>query len=38
MAKWSTSDQAKEARVTKAEYAEYGGEWIKEYAWGNVAI
>jgi actin-related protein 5 len=37
MAAWSTSQEAKSARVTRAEYEEYGGEWLKEHRWGNLA-
>ncbi|WVQ64772.1 uncharacterized protein L199_002940 [Kwoniella botswanensis] len=37
MAEWSNTAEAKEARVTRAEYEEYGGEWLKEHKWGNVA-
>ncbi|WWC66880.1 uncharacterized protein I206_100787 [Kwoniella pini CBS 10737] len=36
MAEWSYTTEAKEARVTRAEYEEYGGEWLKEHRWGNV--
>ncbi|WWC58082.1 uncharacterized protein I303_100617 [Kwoniella dejecticola CBS 10117] len=36
MAEWSSTAEAKEARVTRAEYEEYGGEWLKEHRWGNV--
>ena len=36
MAAWSGSDEAKRARVTRQEYEECGGEWLKEHAWGNV--
>ena len=36
MAEWSTSEEAKKARVTRAEYDECGGEWLKEHRWGNV--
>ncbi|WOO86060.1 Actin-like protein arp5 [Vanrija pseudolonga] len=38
MAEWASSAEAKASRVTRAEYDEYGGEWLKEHAWGNVAI
>lgn len=37
MAQWSTTEEAKQAMVTKAEYDEHGGEWLKEHQWGNVA-
>ncbi|WVQ80378.1 hypothetical protein IAT38_002483 [Cryptococcus sp. DSM 104549] len=36
MAEWSVTEEAKNARVTRAEYDEYGGEWLKEHRWGNV--
>ena len=36
MATWSQSDEARHARVTRQEYEEFGGEWLKEHAWGNV--
>ncbi|WVR03473.1 hypothetical protein IAU60_000464 [Kwoniella sp. DSM 27419] len=36
MAEWSRGEDAKAARVTRAEYDEYGGEWLKEHRWGNV--
>jgi actin-related protein 5 len=35
MAQWSSTEQAKAARVTRQEYEEHGGEWLKEHAWGN---
>lgn len=35
MAEWSTTEEAKAARVTKAEYEEFGAEWLKEHRWGN---
>lgn len=38
MAEWSVTEAAKSARVTREEYLEYGGEWVKEHAWGNPAI
>lgn len=38
MAEWSVTEEAKQARVTREEYMERGGEWIKEHAWGNPAI
>jgi actin-related protein 5 len=37
MAEWASTSEGKAARVTRAEYDEYGGEWVKEYAWGNAA-
>lgn len=37
MAQWSTTEEAKQAMVTKAEYDEHGGEWLREHQWGNVA-
>jgi len=36
MAAWAGSAEAKSARVTRQEYDECGGEWLKEHAWGNV--
>ena len=36
MAEWSHTTQAKEARVTKAEYDECGADWLKDHQWGNV--
>ncbi|WVQ93832.1 hypothetical protein IAU59_000910 [Kwoniella sp. CBS 9459] len=36
MAEWSRTEEAKSARVTRAEYDEFGGEWLKEHRWGNV--
>ena len=36
MAQWSMTEEAKQARVTRAEYEENGGEWLKEHSWGNV--
>jgi actin-related protein 5 len=38
MAAWAGTPDAKAARITRAEYDEHGSEWIKEHAWGNVAI
>ena len=38
MARWAQTEDAKTARVTRAEYEEYGGEWVKEHPWGNAAI
>lgn len=37
MTEWCVGEEAKQARVTRAEYNEYGGEWLKEHRWGNVA-
>jgi actin-related protein 5 len=37
MAEWSRTEEAKEARMTRAEYEEKGMEWVKDHAWGNVA-
>ncbi|KAK4686158.1 actin-related protein 5, partial [Tremellales sp. Uapishka_1] len=37
MAEWSVGEEARQARVTRQEYEEYGGEWLKEHGWGNVA-
>lgn len=37
MAQWSGTEAAKQARVTRQEYDEYGGEWLREHGWGNVA-
>lgn len=37
MSEWANTPEAKAARVTRAEYEEHGGEWIKEFAWGNAA-
>ena len=36
MAAWSQTDEARHASVTRQEYEECGGEWLKEHAWGNV--
>lgn len=36
MAEWAVTPEAKAARVTRAEYEEFGGEWLKEHSWGNV--
>jgi actin-related protein 5 len=36
MAEWSVTEEAKAARISRAEYEECGGEWLKEHAWGNV--
>jgi actin-related protein 5 len=36
MTEWSGTAEAKNARVTRADYDEFGGEWLKEHAWGNV--
>ncbi|KAK8845440.1 hypothetical protein IAR55_006153 [Kwoniella newhampshirensis] len=36
MAEWSVTEEAKGARVTRQEYDEFGGEWLKEHSWGNV--
>jgi len=36
MATWSSMEEAKLARVTRQEYDECGGEWLKEHAWGNL--
>lgn len=38
MAEWSATEASRTARVTRAEYDEYGAEWLKEHAWGNVAL
>ena len=35
MAAWAGTEAAREARVTKAEYEEFGAEWLKEHQWGN---
>ncbi|KAI5479257.1 actin-related protein 5 [Pseudohyphozyma bogoriensis] len=35
MAKWSSTDDCGRALVTKAEYDEYGGEWLKAHGLGN---
>ncbi len=35
MAAWASTPAAKQARVTRAEYEEYGAEWLKEHQWGN---
>ena len=35
MSAWAGTDAAKQARVTRAEYEEYGAEWLKEHQWGN---
>jgi actin-related protein 5 len=35
MAEWSRTEEAKDARMTKAEYEEKGMEWVKDHAWGN---
>lgn len=35
MAEWSKSEGSRAARVTRAEYEEYGAEWLKEHQWGN---
>jgi actin-related protein 5 len=35
MAAYSQTDEFRQIGVTRAEYDEYGGEWIKEGAWGN---
>lgn len=37
MAEWSSTEAGRTARVTKADYDEYGSEWVKEHAWGNPA-
>lgn len=37
MAQWAATDEAKQARVTRQEYEEHGGEWLEEHAWGNLA-
>lgn len=31
MVKWSNTDDFKRALVTRAEYDEYGSEWLKEH-------
>ncbi|EIW73296.1 hypothetical protein TREMEDRAFT_59461 [Tremella mesenterica DSM 1558] len=36
MTEWALSEEAKKSRVTKAEYEEHGGEWLKEHSWGNI--
>lgn len=38
MAAWAATPDAKQARVTKAEYEENGWEYLKEHRWGNVAV
>jgi actin-related protein 5 len=38
MAAWATTPEGRAARVTRAEYDEHGAEWLKEHAWGNVAV
>lgn len=38
MAEWSITEEAKNARISKAEYEEHGGEWLKEHSWGNPPI
>lgn len=35
MAKWSQTEEAREAAVTRADYDRLGGEWVKEYGRGN---
>ena len=35
MAAWSSTSEAVTARVTRQEYEECGGEWLKEHGWGN---
>ncbi|KAI5969691.1 ARP5 [Candida margitis] len=38
MYKWANSDDSKHAYVTKAEFEEYGPEYIKEHGLGNACI
>jgi actin-related protein 5 len=38
MAAWASTPDAKQARVTKAEYEENGWDYLKEHRWGNVAV
>lgn len=35
MANWASTEAFAKAGVTRAEYDEMGGEYIKEHAWGN---
>ena len=35
---WSQSDESKKSYVSKAEYDEYGPEYIKEHGLGNVCL
>jgi actin-related protein 5 len=35
MAVWSKTDEARNASVTRADWMEKGGEYIKEHSWGN---
>ncbi|CDZ96567.1 Actin-related protein-Arp5p [Phaffia rhodozyma] len=35
MAAWSGTDEFEKSLVTRAEYEEFGGEYIKEHSWGN---
>ncbi|KAK4704497.1 actin-related protein 5, partial [Phenoliferia sp. Uapishka_3] len=37
MAKWSGSEECRRTRVTKAEYWEYGGDWLRAHGLGNFA-
>ncbi|WVN87297.1 uncharacterized protein L203_102475 [Cryptococcus depauperatus CBS 7841] len=37
MVDWSRTEEAKSARVSRQEYEEYGGEWLKDHRWSNVA-
>lgn len=36
MAEWSSTPEARNAAITRADYDEKGMEWLKEHAWGNV--
>lgn len=36
MAKWSRTNECAQALVTRAEYDQQGGEWIKPHGLGNV--
>jgi actin-related protein 5 len=35
MAAWSRTAEAKKAAVTRAEWSEKGGDYLKEHSWGN---
>lgn len=35
LAKWSTTAEGQQARITRADYDEQGKDWYAGHAWGN---
>lgn len=35
MAHWASTDEAQKAQISRAEWEECGGEWLKEHRWSN---